>query len=221
MSKQLGSKLIFVAIIGILILSIAGCGGGEESTGGTTSTPPGATPTATATHTPTHTPTHTATPTPLKTSIGSTAPTYQFGESISFGGATFVIKSARKTNEITVTSFGETDTYTPDKGMYVIVYFTFQGNANNENAGVDAQILRLKDSRGYLYLFNSDLNNNESNDLALAELKGLNLLSMCSWNNTGVKDLLQVFDVDADATGLKLEFWDSTLKVKAQVPLGF
>jgi len=212
MWKQLGSKLVFVAIIGILILSIAGCGGGEEATGGTTPTPSVATPT--------HTPTHTATPTPLKTSIGSTAPTYQFGENISFGGATFVIKSARKTNEITVTSFGETDTYTPDRGMYVIVYFTFQGNANNEHAGVDAQILRLKDSRGYLYLFNSDLNNYETNDLAIfVEHKGL--LSMCSWDQTEVKDLLQVFDVDADATGLKLEFWDSTLKVKAQVNLGF
>jgi hypothetical protein len=213
MLKQLSSKLIFVAIIGVLILSIAGCGGDKESTGGTTSTPSGATPT--------HTATSTTTPTPLKTSISSTAPTYQFGDSISFGGATFVIKSARKTSNITTTLFGDTTTYTPDKGMYVIVYFTFQGNANNENAGVDAQILRLKDSRGYLYLFNADLNNYESNDLALAELKGLNLLSMCSWNNTGVKDLLQVFDVDADATGLKLEFWDSTLKVKAQVPLGF
>ena len=206
MWKQLGSKLIFVAIIGILILSIAACGGGEEATGGTTPTPSG------ATHT----------PTPLKTSASSNAPTYQFGENISFGGATFVIKSARKTDEITITSFGETDTYTPDRGMYVIVYFTFQGNANNEHAGVDAQILRLKDSRGYLYLFNSDLNNYETNDLALEELNGLrSMLSMCSWDQTEVKDLLQVFDVDADATGLKLEFWDSTLKVQAQVPLGF
>jgi hypothetical protein len=213
MLKQLGIKLVFVAIIGILILSIAACGGGEEATGGTTSTPSGATPT--------HTATSTTSPTPLKTSGDSSAPTYNFGDSISFGGATFVIKSARKTNEITVTSFGETDTYTPDRGMYVIVYFTFQGNANNEHYGVDPQILRLKDSRGYLYLFNSDLNNYESNDLALAELKGLNILSMRMWHQTEVKDLLQVFDVDADATGLKLEFWDSTLQVKAQVPLGF
>jgi len=212
MWKQLGSKLIFVAIIGILILSIAACGGGEEATGGTTSTPSGATPT--------HTATVTTTPTPLKTSIGNTAPTYQFGESIFFGGATFVIKSARKTNEITVTSFGETKTYTPDRGMYVIVYFTFQGNANNEHAGVDAQILRLKDSRGYLYLFNSDLNNYETNDLAFF-VEHKDLLSMCMWHQTEVKDLLQVFDVDADATGLKLEFWDSTSKVQAQVNLGF
>lgn len=214
MLKQLSIKLVFVAIISILMLSIAACGGGEESTGGTNSIPSGATPT--------HTATSTTTPTPLKTSIGSNAPTYQFGESISFGGATFVIKSARKINEITVTSFGETDTYKPDKGMYVIVYFTFQGNANNEPAGVDTHILRLKDSRGYLYLFNTDLNNHETNALALAELNGLrSMLSMCSWDQTEVKDLLQVFDVDADATGLKLEFWDSTLKVKAQVPLGF
>jgi hypothetical protein len=213
MWKQFGSKLVFVAIIGILILSIAACGGGEEATGGTTPTPSGATPTHTATSTPT--------PTPLKTSIGSTAPTYQFGESISFGGATFVITSARKATNITTTLFGETTTYTPDKGMYVIVYFTFQGNANNEHYGVDPQILRLKDSQGYLYLFNSDLNNYETNDLALAELKGLNILSMRMWHQTEVKSLLQVFDVDADATGLKLEFWDSTATVKAQVPLGF
>ncbi len=213
MLKQLGTKLVFLAIIGILILSFAACGGGEEATGGTTATPSGATPTHTATSNPT--------PTPLKTSGDSSAPTYNFGDSISFGGATFVVTGARKTNEIIVTSFGETKTYTPDTGMYVVVYFTFQGNANNEHYGVDAQILRLKDSRGYLYLFNADLNNYESNDLALAELGGLNILSMRMWHQTEVKDLLQVFDVDADATGLKLEFWDSTLKVKAQVSLGF
>jgi hypothetical protein len=66
----------------------------------------------------------------------------------------------------------------------------------------------------------TDLNNNETNDLALAELKGLNLLSMCSWNNTEVKDLLQVFDVNGDATGIKLDFIDHTSKALAQVDLG-
>jgi hypothetical protein len=212
MWKQLTRKCFLLAIVCILILTFAACSGGE--TPGATFTPSGATPTHTATSTPT--------PTPLKTSASSTAPTYQFGGSISFGGATFVIKSARKASEIPITAFGENKTYKPDNGMYVIVYFTFQGNANNEHAGVDAQILRLKDSRGYLYLFNSDLNNYETNDLALEELNGLrSMLSMCSWDQTEVKDLLQVFDVDADATGLKLEFWDSTLKVQAQVPLGF
>jgi len=204
MWKRLAKKWSILALICILTLTFAACGG-EESPGGATPTAAGATPS----------------PTPLKTSTGSTAPTYQFGESISFGGATFVITSARKTNEITVTSWGETKTYTPDNGMYVVVYFTFQGNANNEDYGVDAQILRLKDSRGYLYLFNAGLNNYESNDLALAELGGLNILSMRMWHQTEVKNLLQVFDVKADATGLKLEFWDSTLQVKAQVPLGF
>jgi hypothetical protein len=142
------------------------------------------------------------------------------GQSIPFGGATFVITSARKATNITDTSFGETTTYTPDNGMYVVVYFTFQGNANNEHAGVDAEILRLEDSKGNVYLFTADLNNNESNALALAELKGLNLLSMCSWNNTEVKSLLQVFDVKADATGIKLDFIDHTGKALAQVDLG-
>ena len=204
MRKQLAKKWFLLTLICILTLTFAACGG-EESLGGATPTAAGATPS----------------PTPLKTSGDSSAPTYNFGDSISFGGATFVIKSARKTNEITVTSWGETKTYTPDNGMYVVVYFTFQGNANNEHYGVDAQILRLKDSRDYLYLFNADLNNYESNDLALAELGGLNILSMRMWHQTEVKDLLQVFDVKADSTGLKLEFWDSTLKVKAQVNLGF
>ncbi len=105
--------------------------------------------------------------------------------------------------------------------MYVVVYFTFQGNANNENAGVDAEILRLEDSKGNVYVFTADLNNNESNSLALAELNGLqSLLSMCSWNNTEVKSLVQVFDVKADATGIKLDFIDHTGKALAQVDLG-
>jgi hypothetical protein len=143
------------------------------------------------------------------------------GQSIPFGGGTFVISSARKATNITTTLFGETTTYTPDNGMYVVVYFTFQGNANNENAGVDTQILRLEDSKGNVYVFTADLNNNESNSLALAELNGLqSLLSMCSWNDTKIKSLVQVFDVNGDATGIKLDFIDHTGKALAQVDLG-
>jgi len=211
MFKQLGTKLVFLAIIGILILSFAACSGG--GTPGTTTTPGGATPTATATHTPTHTPTPKPTKTPASSPI-----IYGMGQSIPFGGGTFVITSARKASNIAVTAFGETTTYTPDNGMYVIVYLTFQGNSNNEQAGVDAEILRLEDSKGNVYLFNADLNNYETNDLALfAEHK--DLLSMQLWNNPEVKDLLQVFDVNGDATGIKLDFIDHTGKALAQVDL--
>jgi hypothetical protein len=64
--------------------------------------------------------------------------------------------------------------------------------------------LRRLYRRPFPYLFNSDLNNHKTNALALAELKGLNMPSMCMWHQTEVKDLLQVFDVNADTTGLKL-----------------
>lgn len=209
MFKRLRNKLAFPAIISVLILFFSACSGG--GTPGATTSPGGATPT--------HTPTHTATPKPTETPASSPVK-YSMGQSIPFGGATFVITSARKTNEITTTLFGETTTYTPKNGMYVIVYFTFKGNANNEHIGVDAEILRLEDSKGNVYLFTADLNNHETNDLALAELHGLNLLSMCMWHQTEVKSLLQVFDVNAGATGIKLDFVDHTGKALAQVDLG-
>ena len=130
-----------------------------------------------------------------------------------------MITSARTTKQLNITAFGTQTVYNPKQGMYVIVYFTFQGKNSNVVGGVDPVILRLRDSRSNIYVFTSDLNYHETNDLALfAEKKGL--LSLCTWNNPEIKELLQVYDVKADATGIQLEFIDSSGAVQVQVDLG-
>jgi len=159
------------------------------------------------------------TTTTAKTTAADTAKSYNMGDAIPFGGGTFVIKSARKAPTLVVTPFKTEKTYTPKQGTYVVVYFTFQGKADNDKTGVDPLIMRLKDSNGKTYAFSTALNNYETNDLALfAEKKGL--LSMCLWSNPALKDLLQVYDVNSSAKGIVLEFIDSSAKVHARVDLG-
>lgn len=121
---------------------------------------------------------------------------------VEFGGATFVFTSAEELDSIPV-AFEDDETYTPEKGKYVVVYFTFQGAEGNEMGGIDLAIFKLADRQGNVYYMDTDLANYEANDLALEE--DLAIPSMLMWSNPEGKDSALVFDVNPDTDGFSLQ----------------
>lgn len=127
---------------------------------------------------------------------------YSLNQPVDFGGATFVFTSSEELDSIPV-AFEEDETYTPEKGKYVVVYFTFRGAEGNEMGGIDLAIFKLADRQGNVYYMDTDLANYEANDLALEE--DLAIPSMLMWSNPEEKDSALVFDVNPNTDGFSLQ----------------
>jgi hypothetical protein len=96
----------------------------------------------------------------------------------------------------------EENFYTPKNGKYLVVYFSFKGNKQNDPAGIDTAIFLLRDSQGRNYQISSDLSNHEVNDLALG--KKMQIPGMLLWNQENEEDSLLVYDIPQDASGLTM-----------------
>lgn len=174
MSKTGRSIIILFFLIFISAVLLTGCGGATETTGNDT-----------------------------QENGKSTQPELQYSlmQAVEFSGATFTFTDVEEMDSIPVAF--EEGVYTPEKGKYVVVYFTFQGDEGNEVGGIDLAIFKLADRQGNVYYMDTDLANYEANDLALEE--DLNIPSMLLWNNPEEKESLLVFDVNPNTDGLSLQ----------------
>lgn len=145
---------------------------------------------------------------------------YDLNEPVPFGGATFTFTDAEFVDSIPV--MFEDENYTPGKGKYVVIHFTFSGEEGNEPGGVDLDIFRLKTSTDKEYLMDTDIINHEMSDLASSEK--LALPSMLMWSNPEQKSSVLVFDVSSGAEGLKLNMIENAgggkVETVATVDLG-
>jgi len=126
---------------------------------------------------------------------------YSLNQAVECGGATFSFTDAEEVDSIPVAF--EEEVYTPEKGKYVVVYFTFQGDEGNEVGGIDLAIFKLSDRQGNVYYMDTDLANYEANDLALEE--DLAIPSTLMWSNPEEKNSLLVFDVNPNTDGFSLQ----------------
>jgi hypothetical protein len=126
---------------------------------------------------------------------------YSLNQAVECGGATFSFTDVEEVESIPVAF--EEEVYTPEKGKYVVVYFTFQGDEGNEVGGIDLAIFKLADRQGNVYYMDTDLANYEANDLALEE--DLAIPSTLMWSNPEEKNSLLVFDVNPNTDGFSLQ----------------
>ncbi len=151
------------------------------------------------------------------------ARTYALNQPISFGGGTFTFTGAETFAEVPK-RFEKTESYLPENGQYVVVYYSFQGDAANEKAGVDSAIFRLVDSTGESWLMSTDVSNGPASDLT--GTKKLNLPGLQMWSDPDPQSTLVMFDVPKDGGGFSINLVKraadgaSGVVVEATVPLG-
>ncbi|MGB9834157.1 MAG: hypothetical protein ACPLPW_04225 [bacterium] len=177
----------FLSVLACLVFLISGCGG---------------TPSTEKTPSPTLSSSETVKPTPTKTTeiITEGAKRFALGQSFEYSNATFTFKSAEFMDKIP--AYLEEKTYTPKNGKYLVVYFSFKGNKQNEGGGINTDIFLLQDSQGRNYQMSSELRNYEVNDLALG--KKMQVPGMLLWNQENEEDSLLVYDVPTDASGFTM-----------------
>lgn len=197
-------RSVRVIVAALLALTLAGCGSSGGSSGGG----------ATAGGSP-------STGTSPSTSSGPR--TYAMNQPISLGGGMFTFTGAEALAEVPK-RFEKNESYLPENGQYVVVYYTFQGNAANAKAGVDSAIFRLMDSTGTSWTMSTDVSNKPASDLA--GTKKLDIPGLQMWSNPDPKSTLVMFDVRGDVGGFSINLVKraadgQSVVTEATVPLGF
>ena len=187
------SVLILVTVAALLALTLAGCGDGGE--GGTSGG--GGT-------------------------GGGSGRTYSFDQPIGFEGGTFTFTKADSYTQVDKV-FEDNQFHTPVNGAYVTVYYTFQGNASNEAAGVDGAIFQLRDSAGRAWTMDAATSNGPASDLA--RIMKLAIPGMQTWNDPDPESTVVMLDVPVDAYDFTINLVqagsDGKVVTEATVPLGF
>ncbi len=195
MGKAISVILVLFCVLGL----VSGCGGGAKVES------PSPTPTKSSEVPP---PPPQETIPPIET---EGVPRYSLGDTFEYSKATLTFKKAEFRDEIPK-YLGESS-YTPKNGKYLVVYFSFKGNKENESAGVNTDIFLLRDSKGRSYQMTSDLSNYEANDLAFSE--GIEVAPMLLWNQEEEEDSLLVYDVPQDSSGFTMNIvWGEGGKIK-------
>lgn len=113
----------------------------------------------------------------------------------------------------------ECNDFIPEKGVYLVVYLTFKGNAGNEFGGYDTDAVKLVDSQDNSY------NNIEPNG-AIDEWRmqsGVPNFSFAMINSPEEKQYMEIYDIPKEAKGLKLQWLarkDQKIIAEAEVDLG-
>lgn len=202
----MGKAVSILLVLFFLLTLVGGCGRGPSVEN------PSATPTRSS-----ETP-----PPPQETSMPietGGAQKYSLGETFEYSKATFTFKKAEFREKIPI-FLGESF-YTPKNGKYLVVYFSFKGNKENESAGVNTEIFLLKDSRGRTYQMSTYTSNHEANDLAFEE--GIEVAGMLLWSQEEEEDSLLVYDIPSDASGFTMNIIfeeEGKIKTFAIIDLG-
>ena len=125
-----------------------------------------------------------------------------------FNGATFTFSGVEELESIPKFLSTTQDVNIPEKGKYLAVYFTFQGDEGNQVRNLDRDyetIFELTDRQGNAYYMYFDITAYAANDLAKIR-EGVENPTLINWSDPEVRNSLLLFDVNASSDGFSLQF---------------